>query len=602
MTGRFTRRHLIYGAVGATAWLASGLANAQARQEVATPAEERASSRIGMSPAPGSRTAYPSTTIAFRGVTRNQLGQVDVVGAQSGAMSGILIDHPDGNGVSFVPDSVFEAGEVVTVETSGEIGESTTVEFRIGRPAPHIELHKDGDRENPEYPPREFISRPDLKPCEMGDFEITDEATIDHVFVSPRATSGQSGPMILDRNGELVWYHPLEVDTWECVNLERQSLNGQPVLTYWQGIRARGYGFGHYVILNDRYEQIATIQAGNGMPGTDIHDMRITPEGTALITIYAPYVWNQGPVGGPANGLTLAAVVQEIDIETGLVLYEWNSLDHVTLEEAMIPRQEGVGRYYDYFHINSISLDDDNLILSARDTWTIYKIDRVTGEIIWRLGGADSDFEMAEGTGFRFQHDANRMSNGSISLFDNASGDQEDNGTIASRGLVLDLDMDTMRCTLGAEYIHPTGILSTTQGSVREQGDGTFFVGWGSTSAFSQFSADGDLIYNGRFGPAVQSYRAYNGSWSVRPKTDPDMVVTVDGAEQTAYVSWNGATDITSWRFIGGENPDDREALGNAKRSSFETEFALPAGVAYVTAEAVDASGTVLGTSRAVRL
>jgi hypothetical protein len=92
------------------------------------------------------------------------------------------------------------------------------------------------------------------------------------------------------------------------------------------------------------------------------------------------------------------------------VLFEWHSLDHVGLDESYKDLPEEAGGTFDYFHINSIEVDhDSNLLVSARNTFTVYKIDRRSGEIIWRLGGKKSDFEMGPGTWMRYQHDASPM-------------------------------------------------------------------------------------------------------------------------------------------------------------------------------------------------
>jgi hypothetical protein len=151
-------------------------------------------------------------------------------------------------------------------------------------------------------------------------------------------------------------------------------------------------------IFDDAYREISRVRAGNGYRG-DLHEFLITPQDTALLTAYAEVPADLSPVGGGKYGAVWDGIAQGVDIETGEVHFEWHSLDHVGVEEFYVAPLEDPAYIYDYFHINSIDVDyDGDLLISARNTWTVYKVDRATGEVVWRLGGKESDFEMGEGT------------------------------------------------------------------------------------------------------------------------------------------------------------------------------------------------------------
>ncbi len=153
------------------------------------------------------------------------------------------------------------------------------------------------------------------------------------VFVTPYAGPGQAGPMILEPSGSLVWFKALPTYT-EATNLQVQEYEGKPVLTWWQGnITMHGFGLGEDVIADDTYTDIAHVRAGNGLQA-DLHEFQLTPQGTALITAYEPILCNLSSVGGPADGAVTDSVFQEIDVKTGLVMYEWTSVDHVALSEC----------------------------------------------------------------------------------------------------------------------------------------------------------------------------------------------------------------------------------------------------------------------------
>ena len=104
---------------------------------------------------------------------------------------------------------------------------------------------------------------------------------------------------------------------------------------------------------------------------------------------------------------------------------------------------------YDYIHLNAVSLDgDDGFLVSARNTSTVYRLDRESASVDWRLGGHSSDFEIDGDAEFAWQHDAHRRADGTITLFDNQS--EDDAGW--SRGLRLAVDEDAMTASLVAQY------------------------------------------------------------------------------------------------------------------------------------------------------
>ena len=205
------------------------------------------------------------------------------------------------------------------------------------------------------------------------------------------------------------------------MNFRTARYRGKPVLTWWEGKADAGLGRGTHVIMDQSYSELARIPAGDGRQ-SDLHEFVITPRSTALVTSYEVRPANLSAVGGPVGGKVIGGVVQELALPSGRVLFEWRSLDHVQVEEthAAVP-----GHPLDYFHVNSIDLaSDGNLIVSARNTWAVYKVSRRSGNVIWRLGGKRSDFEMGRGTVFAWQHDARHHGTDLVSIFDNGAAPQ----------------------------------------------------------------------------------------------------------------------------------------------------------------------------------
>jgi hypothetical protein len=288
------------------------------------------------------------------------------------------------------------------------------------------------------------------------------------------------------------------------------------------------------------------------------------------------------------------SIIQEIDIETGAVLMEWHSLEHVALEDSYRTLEDlDSGQSFDYFHINSVAEDaDGHLLVSARNTWASYKLDRVTGELIWTLGGKRSDFEMEDGTRTVYQHDIRPWPNNEVTLFDNGAGPKVND---YSRGVRIALDLGGETATQLREYIHPLQILSSSQGNMQVLPNGNVFIGWGDQQWLSEFDAGGTLIQDWNLPELIHSYRGYKYEWSGRPADLPAVVAErTSRAEVRVFASWNGATDVASWRVM---SADDKFELATSARTGFETAISVTTDASWIMVEALDATGKVLGTS-----
>src|SRR5919198_2103792 len=242
----------------------------------------------------------------------------------------------------------------------------------------------------PAVPPfQHFRSRPDLKPPRVTVNTPAHGTEKAYVFLAPKEKVAQAGPMILDDRGQVVWFYPLE--TKAVADFRAQLYHGRPVLTWWRGRAPKGVGSGYYVMFDSAYHHVADIRAGNGLSG-DVHEFLITPRNTALLTVYHRIPQDLSSVGGPKQGRIFDGIVQEVDIASGRVLWQWSSIAHVPVEESYAPippaSKGAKAAPVDYFHINSVDEDDDgNFLISARNTHAIYKVNRGTGAVMWRLGG-----------------------------------------------------------------------------------------------------------------------------------------------------------------------------------------------------------------------
>jgi Arylsulfotransferase (ASST) len=441
---------------------------------------------------------------------------------------------------------------------------------------------------------RHFVSRPDLRPPKLTVLHHGKTAR-GQLFLAPSSGPGQRGLLIADSTGEPVWFHPTTPQT--AMNFRTGVYHGKPVLTWWEGKATAGLGRGTHVILDDTYRVVARVPAGNGRQ-SDLHEFLITPQNTALLTSYEVRDADLTSVGGPRNGKVIGGLVQEIALPSGRVLLEWKSLEHVDISETHVPF---TGPPLDYFHINSIDLaSDGGLLVSARNTWGVYKISRRTGEVRWRLGGKRSDFTMGKGTVFAWQHDARHQGHNRITIFDDGAFPQVEP---QSRGLVIQLDMKSMSARLVRKYVHrPNRIVSRFMGNMQALDNGNVMIGWGSEPYFTEFGPNGEIELDVRLPHGGQNYRAFRLPWHGRPSLPPVAVYRFAHGRGTVYASWNGATEVAAWRLDSGRRPGALRTGAAVARKGFETALRTTPGDKYARAVALDAGGHVLGHSKTLRV
>jgi hypothetical protein len=411
--------------------------------------------------------------------------------------------------------------------------------------------------------------------------------------------------MILRTSGELVWFKP-DVNSSK-MDFNVQTYQGKPVLSWWEGrVLGAGYGEGVGMIADASYQTIHKVNAANGLMA-DLHEFYLTPQGTALITAYRQRSADLSAVGGPAKAQVLSGVAQEIDIASGKLIFEWDSWDHVPLTDTMQPfkyENKVFGtkyRPFDYFHINSLSLTPDgDLLISARNTWTVYKVGRTTGKIAWRMNGKKSDFTFGPGAKFFWQHHVREIGDDTMTVFDNGANPNEEKH---SRAIVLDVDTTKMHVTLRHQYIHPgLVLLSDAMGSAQLLPDGRMFVGWGTHPYFSEFAPDGELLLDGQITKGDPSFRAFLADWTGDPIEKPAISAQTRASGTTVYASWNGATNVASWAIYAGSSFNSLRSIGSVSHTDFETAAVVSDQGPFFAVQAHDAAGHALARSATVHV
>lgn len=564
-----------------------------------------AGSRVTVSPTPQSRDASATTQISFLGPAAGELSAVSVSGSRSGPHPGRLLPYTQGDGASFLPTTPFREGELVTVSAQLD-REGQSIPFSWSFTVAHADTVHAAGAGTPVPPSKSsyyqhFLSRPDLEPPKV-DFTTRVPGNEDgDIFLSPYSGPGQYGPMIINHAGQLIWFKPLP-DHSRAADFRVQSYEGQPVLTWWQDpLVIDGQRTAGIVIDNSAYQQIATVAAGNGYQA-DLHEFQITPQGTAYLTIYNAIQCNLSSVGGPKDGAIADTIMQQIDVNTGLVMYEWHSVDHVALADSYSSaKPTSLQTPFDFFHINSVEpTREGQLLIDSRDTWALYDVSAVTGQVVWTLGGKHSSFHMGPGTKTAFQHDARLQSNGEITFFDNGASPKIHP---QSRAIEERLDMQNMTVTLTRRYEHDPPLVAGSQGNMQALANGNWMVGWGQEPYFTEYSPSGAVLLDAHLPAGYENYRTFRFPWRGMPTVPPTLVLrSPTHGGQIAYASWNGSTQTASYRALEGATPTDLTASARSvKATGFQTQLTIGRSAKYVAVQALDAQGQVLATSKTVK-
>jgi hypothetical protein len=537
----------------------------------------------------------PRAHFTRRGFLRSAIATAVGVVTVGGAYELIQLASPplaNGPGVGPSPRLVAAGSPPVAIARPSPLDAASP------RPAASGSLAPGADRQH-------FRTRPDLTPP-IVHVAANRSTPGGHIFFTPANGAGTDGPAIVDTSGELVWARADQGK--QAANLSVATYRGQKVMTWWEGTVNGGNGNGEFVIVDSSYRELMRVRAHNGY-AADLHEFVITPEGTALFlagNAVQPPAAASSLFPSPGAGASASAsspqlwddVIQEVDLASGGLVFEWHSAAAIDIGESYIAAPTSTASAYDYVHANSIDVDTDgNLLVSARNTCAVYKVDRGTGKIIWRLGGRRSDFTLGEGAEFAYQHDARRRTDGRLTIFD----DQSAPATGHSRAIVLRLDETAMTATLEQEFLQPEGLSASSQGNAQWLVNGDVFVGWGAQPYITEFGPDGSIAYDAAFPAAGQSYRSFRFDWTGRPTDAPIAAshVTADGS-MLVYASWNGATEVAAWEALAGSTEGSLGVAGSALRTSFETTIDAGRAAPYVAVRARDASGTILGTSAVV--
>ena len=467
----------------------------------------------------------------------------------------------------------------------------------------------------------DFVSAPDLHPPKLqvllrrpGLAQGYFLGTAQQYPIGPSQSHGQAGPLIMDSDARPVWFLPLS----DAFNLQQETYRGRPVLVVYTALESSngpehgppsrpGEGFpnaGRVVIYDENYRRIATIRIHSPW-AIDLHDAWIAGRDIRITVVRNVNHQNLTRYGGPRDGAVADVGLQELQVSTGRMIRTWDALNprgkpNVPLSAS----HQGVGASADWdaYHLNSVeALPDGNLLVSMRNTWSVYLISPVKNRVLWTLGGKDSSFHVPRDARFAWQHDA-RLVNPSgdgrgravkLTLFDNNT----DRG--AAKGMVLTLNTSTRRAKLVAAYPHHPPYTASELGSMQLLPNSNVLVDWGSPyNYFTELSRASRELLDVAWPLRGPSYRTlFTNTWVGTPYYPPSGAVQ----DETVYASWNGATEVARWEVLAGASSGVLHVVASQARAGFETAIRLAQSYKVYVVKALDSGGKVLahGTSSA---
>lgn len=483
-----------------------------------------------------------------------------------------------------------------------------------------------GQLNNETSPTHTFRSRPDLHaPILEMDILRPELVAPGYIFVAPYRNA-DPGPYIYDNWGNLVWSGAGSSGPKTAHAPHTCMYKGEEHLCYFQGEQHQGFARGHGVIMDKHYRIVRTVESSGAGASSDMHEFRLTPFSngtTALMTVYQPRMYdlttNPGFKIKGGMGWIVEGVFQEIEVDTGRVVFEWRSTDHLdpglsyTYPATTDTSGNGLTENtpWDYFHMNSIDKNiEGDYLISARHMAGIYKLSGKDGHIIWEMGGVNPTFHQ---TNFNFssQHHARWVSENAthtiLTFYDNASNGFNRTNRF-SHGYFISIDHVANTATMIKQYgapEQPGGLLSGSQGDMQILPNGNIHIGWGEHAYFSEHTPEGSAVMYAKVAQRasnVMIYRSYKFPWVGKPLTKPALWTyskTNDyNSGMVFYVSWNGATEVASWNFYAAETATGPFTLvGNTRRNGFETRMRYNNVTTWSFAEALDADGNALDRS-----
>jgi hypothetical protein len=442
-----------------------------------------------------------------------------VTGSLSGRHSGRTTVSRDRRTVVFKPDQSFTYGELVRVDLRAPLtttSQGAAFSFTITRARPAVSASMAAEWMSDIVPaasrnravPFRRSARADTLPVDYPDigFSVYDSAAVSAgvLFLSNLSFGPPNVPylLVLDHTGAPLFCRKM---TDNCLDFKVQP-NG--LMSYIDQV------VGKVFVMDATFAVIDSFSCGNGY-FTDPHDARLLPNGHALLMSYDPEPVDMSQVvaGGNPNATVIGLILQEVDDQQN-VYFQWRSWDHFQITDTA--HEDLTAARIDYVHGNAIEIDaDGNLLISSRHLDEITKIDRVTGDVLWRWGGRRNEFTFVGDTlHFNYQHAIRLIANGDYTLWDNGNYHIPQ----FSRAVEYKLDQAARTAELIWEHREDPDVFGGAMGYVQrlDSGNTLIAMGAGKPDIF-EVTPQGTKVTQLTLPDGIFSYRAYRFPLPVAP-------------------------------------------------------------------------------------
>jgi hypothetical protein len=528
-------------------------------------------------PIPGSNYLPRETVIIlrFKSINPSQIKNLDrcieVFGEKSGRLNGGIIVSSDKRTLIFEPDLLFSAGETVSLRIHPRITGyrkndlDTTVQFTVSRNT-HVgtdsqKLMK-GIGSGPAVPPSPMRTS-DGDPAVINgvsipsdfpriDISVQDKTGDGYIFFSTTWDSPYQFEMIIDNTGAPIWYQKSE-DV-------QQDLKVQPDGRLTMLLHGSDAFSRKFIALDQSYTVVDTFYVPEGY-WVDEHELQVLPNGHYLLigACDQPMDLSQMVPGGNPDGMIIVNAVIEMDAHDHPV-FIWRSIDHFDVNDAPYQDVSGYGGVVDYVHMNAIELDQDGqLLISSRHLSEITKINRQTGEIIWRLGGENDDFTwINDEHGISYQHDIRVLDNGHYTVFDNGNFHDPP----FSRALEFSVDTLNWTVTKIWEYPETHDIFSWSRGNVQRLPNGNTVICWANNPLpiLTEVRPDGSKVFELDFVEPFCSYRSFRFPW--QGKAAVPYLLTEPRSDGVMLIfNKFGDAGVAKYNVYGGPDPGQKQVI-----------------------------------------
>jgi Arylsulfotransferase (ASST)/Concanavalin A-like lectin/glucanases superfamily/Carbohydrate binding domain len=542
-----------------------------------------------LSPVPGAEYTSPQTRfvlVRFSSISPTAVTNlstfIQVTGTQSGAHSGQTRIAGDGRTVMYQMSSDFIAGETATASLAPGVPTAAGGPLQAYQYEFVVSGHFPGAPMVPavvSVPSASLANGPAVGPRTLtlaaskgvaglmpngvsvpSDFPwititVSNNPDPDPIFIDNRGGGGKPYNVIFDNGGSPLWYMRMPDERRDM----KVQHNG--VLT----MLARDQGGNHFNGFNTNYQPIAQYWTTNGYTG-DEHELQVLADGTYLLIGLRDNTVDMSRyvTGGSITATVTEQVIQQFT-PAGDLIFQWRAWDHLNV----LDQQQFInllGGSFDFPHMNAIEIDTDgHILLSARNTSEITKINRDNGDIIWRLGGAHNQFTFVNDPlqGPRNQHAVRTVATNRYTLFDNGNL----HSPSMSRAVEYALDPTNLTATVMWQYPNPatSSIYSYYMGNAQRLTNGNTLINWalGGMPKLTEVRPDGTKAFEMNWADQWEAYRTWRCPWQ-GSALQPYLIVESYPDNITITFNQFGDTNVGFYKIYGSTTSQSTNILATS--------------------------------------